>query len=78
MSVSRIRSVITPKVGPASIALTMRKVVAPVTSSPAQIECCTGAAPRHAGRQEKCRLTQPWGGMSRADWGRRAPYAPSP
>ena len=59
MSVGRIRSVITPNVGPASIALTIRKVVAPVTSSPAQIACWTGAAPRQAGSTEKCRLTQP-------------------
>ena len=73
MSVSRTRSVITPNVGPASIALTIRNVVAPVTSSPAQIECCTGAAPRQAGRHEKCRLTQPCWGMSSALSGSSAP-----
>ncbi len=73
MSPERMRSVITPNVGPASIASTMRNVVAPVTSSPAQIACCTGAAPRHAGRQEKCRLTQPSGGMSSAEAGSSAP-----
>src|SRR4051812_37115616 len=73
VSVSRIVSVITPYVGPASISLMMRNVVAPVTSSPAQIACCTGAAPRHAGRHEKWRLTQPWAGMSSALCGSRAP-----
>ena len=35
------------------------KVVAPVTSSPAAMAACTGAAPRHAGSTEKCRLIQP-------------------
>ena len=73
VSVGRMRSVMTPYVGPASIAFTMRNVVAPVTSSPAQIACWTGAAPRHAGRQEKWRLTQPCGGMPSADSGSRAP-----
>ena len=33
-----------------------------VTSSPAMIARCTGAAPRQAGSTEKCRLTQPCGG----------------
>ena len=75
VSAGRIRSVITPNVGPASSSLTIRNVVAPVTSSPAQIECCTGAAPRQAGSTEKCRLTQPWTGMSSADCGSSAPYA---
>ncbi len=75
VSVGRIRSVITPYAGPASSSLTMRKVVAPVTSSPAQIACWTGAAPRQAGSAEKCRLTQPWVGMSSADCGSSAPYA---
>ena len=73
MSVGRIRSVITPYVGPASSSLTIRNVVAPVTSSPAQIACCTGAAPRQAGSTEKCRLTQPCSGMSSADCGSSAP-----
>ncbi len=73
MSVGRTVSVITPNVGPASSAGTIRKVVAPVTSSPAQSACCTGAAPRHAGSSEKCRLTQPWRGMSSALCGSRAP-----
>jgi hypothetical protein len=59
--VGRIRSVITPNVGPASSSLTMRNVVAPVTSSPAQIACCTGA-PAPGGQHEKCRLTQPCAG----------------
>ncbi len=65
MSVGRIRSVITPYVGPASSASTIRNVVAPVTSSPAQMLCWTGAAPRQLGSAEKCRLTQPCGGIAR-------------
>ena len=73
MSSGRIVWVISPKVGPASSSLTIRKVVAPVTSSPAQIACCTGAAPRQAGSTEKCRLTQPCTGMSSADCGSSAP-----
>ena len=68
-------SVTTPYTGPASSSLTMWNVVAPVTSSPCSRACCTGAAPRHAGSTEKCRLTQPCGGMSRADCGSSAPYA---
>ena len=53
---ARIVSVITPYVGPASSSLTIRNVVAPVTSSPAQIACCTGAAPRQAGRQREVQV----------------------
>ena len=53
----------------------MRKVDAPVTVSPAMMACCTGAAPRQAGRSEKCRLTQPSLGTSSAAGGRRLPYA---
>ena len=34
---------------------------------------CTGAAPRHAGSNEKCRLTQPYFGMSRTFCGNRFP-----
>ena len=75
VSVGRTVSVITPNAGPASSSLTMRKVVAPVTSSPAQIACCTGAAPRQDGRTEKCRLTQPWSGRPARDRGSSAPYA---
>ena len=75
MSVGRIGSVMLAKVGPASSSSTIRKVVAPVTWSPARIARCTGAAPRQAGSSEKCRLTQPCGGMSSTDWGSRAPYA---
>ncbi|CAM5485695.1 hypothetical protein STANM309S_04791 [Streptomyces tanashiensis] len=45
----------------------------PVTWSPAIRECCTGAAPRQAGSSEKCRLTQPRAGMSRATLGSSAP-----
>ena len=40
-------------------ARTIRNTVAPVTFSPAQMERCTGAAPRHWGSREKCRLYQP-------------------
>ena len=32
-----------------------------------------GRRPRHAGSNEKWRLTQPCAGMSSADWGRSAP-----
>ncbi len=53
----------------------MRKVDAPVTSSPAITACCTGAAPRQAGSSEKCRLTQPRAGTSSATLGSSAPYA---
>ena len=73
MSVGRIRSVITPYVGPASISFTIRNVVAPVTSSPAQRACWTGAAPRQEGSTEKCRFTQPCTGISSADCGSSAP-----
>ena len=45
----------------------------PVTSSPRQIACCTGAAPRHWGSSEKWRFTQPWRGMSSAAAGTRLP-----
>src|SRR3954451_10491373 len=53
----------------------MSNVLAPVTSSPCRMACWTGAAPRQAGRMEKCRLTQPRGGISSAACGSRAPYA---
>src|SRR5215469_16979851 len=70
-----IGSVTTPKTGPASSSATIRNVLAPVTSSPRRMACCTGAAPRQAGSKEKCRLTQPSRGMSRARCGISAPYA---
>ncbi len=73
MSSGRMRSVMVPKTGPASSALTIRKVVAPVTSSPAHSACWTGAAPRHDGSTEKCRLIQPCGTRSSADCGSSAP-----
>lgn len=53
MSVGRIVSVTTPYTGPESSAGSIRKVVAPVTVSPAAIAACTGAAPRQAGSREK-------------------------
>ena len=56
VSVGRIRSVITPNTGPASSSLTMRNVVAPVTSSPAQIACWTGAAPRQCGQAREVQV----------------------
>ena len=52
-------SVMTPSTGPVSSPRSMTKVEAPVTSSPAMMACCTGAAPRQAGSSEKCRLIQP-------------------
>ena len=51
----------------------MTKVEAPVTSSPAMIACWTGAAPRQAGRSEKCRLIQPSRGIASASGGMRLP-----
>ena len=44
-------------------------------SSPCKIAACTGAAPRHAGRREKCRLTQPCGATPRRSDVMRLPYA---
>ena len=75
VSSGRIGSVSTPYTGPASSSLTIRNVVAPVMSSPCSMACWTGAAPRQAGSTEKCRLTQPCGGMSSAACGSSAPYA---
>ena len=75
MSRGLIGSVSTPYTGPASSSRTIWKVVAPVRSSPCRMACCTGAAPRHAGSSEKCRLTQPCLGMSSAVCGSSAPYA---
>ena len=59
VSVGRTASVSVPKHGPVSRPSSMRNVVAPVISSPAMTACWTGAAPRQAGRSEKCRLIQP-------------------
>ena len=61
------------RIGPASRSSTIRKVVAPVVSSPARTACCTGAAPRQAGSSEKCRFTQPLAGMSSTRCGNKAP-----
>ena len=55
-----------PKIGPVSRPSSSRKVQAPVTSSPCQMACCTGAAPRQAGNNEKWRLIQPWVGIASA------------
>jgi hypothetical protein len=70
-----IGSVITPYTGPASSSATSSNVVAPVMSSPCQMACGTGAAPRQAGSSEKCRFTHPCGGISSAARGISAPYA---
>ena len=75
VSCGPIGSVITPYTGPASSSATRRNVVAPVMSSPCQMACGTGAAPRHAGSSEKCRFTQPCAGTSSAARGISAPYA---
>ncbi len=64
VSVGRIVSVTTPYTGPESRLRSIWNVVAPVTASPAAIAACTGAAPRHAGSSEKCRLTQPCAGTA--------------
>ncbi len=55
--------------GPASSASTSWKTVAAVSVSPAITARWTGAAPRYAGRSEKCRFTQPSRGASRAGRG---------
>ena len=57
------------------MARTMRNTVAPVTFSPAQMERCTGAAPRHCGSSEKCRLYHPIGSASSTSCFRILPYA---
>ena len=64
MSVGRIVSVTTPYTGPESRLRSIWNVVAPVTESPAAMAACTGAAPRHAGSREKCRLIQPLPGTA--------------
>src|SRR5262249_22573573 len=48
---------------------------APASPPPATSARCPGAAPRQAGSSEKCRLTQPYRGMSSASGGTSAPYA---
>ena len=73
VSLGRTVSVRVPSSGPVSSPSSSRNVVAPVTSSPAMIARCTGAAPRQAGSSEKCRLTQPTRGTSSAARGTRAP-----
>ncbi|SKT48290.1 Uncharacterised protein [Mycobacteroides abscessus subsp. abscessus] len=73
VSFGEIRSVTTPYTGPLSSAGSMRNVVAPVISSPAAIEACTGAAPRQAGSSEKCRFTQPSRGTASSSGLSRAP-----
>ena len=63
------------RIGPASMPRVMRNTVAPVTSSPAQMARCTGAAPRHCGSNEKCRLYQPIGNASSTSCLSSLPYA---
>ena len=62
-----------PKTSPASSSATSWKTVAPVTSSPAMIARCTGAAPRQRGKSEKCRLIQPRRGADRSGSRTRPP-----
>ena len=62
VSVGATASVTTPYTGPVSRPSSSRNVAAPVISSPCRTAACTGAAPRHAGSSEKCRLTQPYRG----------------
>ena len=64
-----------PNTGPVSKPASILNVEAPVTSSPAMIARCTGAAPRHCGSNEKCRLIQPCSGMPSISAGTRPPYA---
>ena len=73
MSVGRMVSVMTPNTGPVSMPASSRKVLAPVMSSPARMAACTGLAPRQAGSSEKCRFTQPCGGIARIGGGSSAP-----
>ena len=73
VSVDAMASVTSPYTGPVSSPASSRKVVAPVKASPARTAACTGAAPRQAGSREKCRLTQPWVGMSNTGCRRIAP-----
>lgn len=61
--------------GPSSMPLVMRKTEAPVNDSPAQIARCTGAAPRHCGSSEKCKLYHPNGNASSTGSLSRRPYA---
>ena len=74
-SCAPISTVDCARIGPASMARTMRNTVAPVTFSPAQMERCTGAAPRHCGSSEKCRLYHPIGSASSTSCFRILPYA---
>ena len=53
----------------------IRKAVTPLTASPAQMARCTGAAPRHRGSKEKCRLIQPPGTASSNACGKSMPKA---
>ncbi len=75
VSRGRMVSVAVPSTGPVSMPSSSRNVVAPVTSSPAMMACCTGAAPRQAGRTEKCRFTHPRRGTARTSGRSRCPYA---
>ncbi|KFI51395.1 hypothetical protein BCAL_1126 [Bifidobacterium callitrichos DSM 23973] len=59
--------------GPSSSPSPTLNTSAPVVLSPAQMERCTGAAPRQAGRLEKCRLYQPSGTASSTALGRMLP-----
>ncbi len=62
-----------PNTGPVSMPASSWNTDAPVTSSPCSTACWTGAAPRHAGSSEKCRLIQPRRGSSSAAGGTSAP-----
>ena len=50
--------------GPVSSPASSAMMHTPVSASPASIARSTGAAPRHRGSNEKCRLTKPWGTAS--------------
>ena len=60
-------------IGPSSKPSPTLNTSAPVVGSPFQIARWAGAAPRHFGRLEKCRLYQPIGTASNTDLGRILP-----
>ncbi len=60
---------------PASSSATSWNTLAPSTRSPAMSARCTGAAPRHAGSREKCRLIHPAVGAESSGSRTSPPYA---
>ena len=73
VSAGRTGSVRVPTMSPVSIPSSRTNVVAPIIESPAMSARCTGAAPRHCGSNEKCRLIHPCSKTSSTGRGSRAP-----